>query len=358
MWTKRERNRTRWSRVHVSAPSAVAVLLATLAARVGADPLPPDVFAAPATFSVSVEENRLPGGNVFRDGQVVDTGQAGAPSSVQRLHAIDHSANFSGRSAQIDSGFASAQADQIGNGGVGVTSWLAITPGVSVTSQVVATALWTQTFSNLGSSDTKLSLNLHIPEMEVGLIGVPPNRSGPSDTETATAKVDLAVTINRADGTFEHGGDLSFGMEAIERQNPLGPGVFANFPRVDLFDSGNLLFNPFLTFKDNGDPFVPKFSLDDLSFTQLLGTLHPGDILSYVYTLTVVGTTHGGEQGFLAFIGDPFDLTASGPGLEVTAIAAAVPEPSTWMLSVFGLLLMVAGVRATPASRARPPAAP
>src|SRR6185295_15884523 len=154
----RERDRTRSSRLHASVPSAVAILLATLVARAGADPLPPDVFAAPATFSVSVEENRLPGGNVSKDGQVVDTGQAGAPSSVQRLLTIDHSANFSGRSPQIHAGFASAQADQTGHGGVGVTSWLAITPGVGVTSQVVATALWTQTFSNLGSSDTTLSL--------------------------------------------------------------------------------------------------------------------------------------------------------------------------------------------------------
>ena len=65
---------------------------------VWADPLPPGLFVAPATFSVSVEENLLPGGNVFKDGQVVDTGQPDAPPSVQRLHTTDHSSNFSGRS--------------------------------------------------------------------------------------------------------------------------------------------------------------------------------------------------------------------------------------------------------------------
>ena len=37
-----------------------------------------------------------------------------------------------------------------------------------------------------------------------------------------------------------------------------------------------------------------------------LGTLEPGDTVSYVYQLTAEGTTHGGEQGFVAFLGDPF----------------------------------------------------
>ena len=39
-----------------------------------------------------------------------------------------------------------------------------------------------------------------------------------------------------------------------------------------------------------------------------LGTLQPGDTVSYVYQLTAQGTTHGGEQGYVAFLGDPFGL--------------------------------------------------
>jgi hypothetical protein len=35
-----------------------------------------------ATFSVSVEENLLPGSNVFKDGKVVNTGDAGALPSA------------------------------------------------------------------------------------------------------------------------------------------------------------------------------------------------------------------------------------------------------------------------------------
>ena len=157
------RHRVHASRLQVSLLSAAAILLVTRAATVWADPLPPGLFVAPATFSVSVEENLLPGGNVFRDGDVVDLGQADAPTSVGRLHRTDHSSNFSGRSPQIDQGFASAQADKSGNGGVGATNWLGITPGVDVSSQLAATALWTQTFTNTGTADITLSASLQIP---------------------------------------------------------------------------------------------------------------------------------------------------------------------------------------------------
>jgi len=324
--------------------SAAAIAFSTQPAAVRADPLPPGLFAAPFTFSISVQENLLPGGNVFKDSQVVDTGQPDASTSVALLHRTDHSSNFSGRSKQIDQGFASAQADKSGNGGVGATNWLAITPGADVTSQLSATALWTQTFTNTGTADITLSGAMHIPAMEVGLIGVPPARTGPSSTETALAKVELAVSINRADGTLEHGGDFSFGIQFKEQQFPLGTGpivtTFSNFAVLDPFSTGRLAINPFLTLTDNGDSSVPKATIDNLSFSQLLGTLHPGDILSYVYTLTAEGTTHGAEQGFLAFVGDPFDLVTSGAGIEVTAVTAAVPEPANWMLSLLGLVLV------------------
>ena len=136
MRTATVRHRPHSSGLLASLPSAAVILLATQAAWAG-DP-PAGLFIAPATFSVSVEENLLPGGNVFKDGQVVDTGQPSAVSSVQRLHTTELSSNFSGRSTQIKQGFASAQADDTGNGGVGVTNWLAITPGVGVTSQLAA----------------------------------------------------------------------------------------------------------------------------------------------------------------------------------------------------------------------------
>jgi hypothetical protein len=334
-----------------------------VAAGTWADPLPTGLFVAPATFSISVEENLLPGGLVFRDGEVVDTGQPDASTSVGRLHRTENSTNFSGRSTQIDQGFASAQADNSGNGGAGATNWLGITPGVDVSSQLAATALWTQTFTNTGTGDITLSLNLHIPSMEAGLIGVPPNRTGPSDTESALTQVDLAVVINRADGTLEHGGDFTFGLKVREQQLPLivvGTNpvpLVNNFAVVEPFSTGRLPIDPFRTFTDNGSSSTPKYTIDNLTFVQALGTLHPGDILSYVYTLTAEGTTHGAEQGFLAFVGDPLDLIASGGGFEVSANVAAVPEPASWMLSLLGMLLIAANrLRSGRAARAAVPA--
>jgi hypothetical protein len=132
--------------------------------------------------------------------------------------------------------------------------------------------------------------------MEVCLIGVPPNRSRPSDAETALAQVDLAVAINRVDGTLEHGGGFAFGMKVSEKQFPLGTGpnvtTFSNFAVLDPFSSGRLPLNPFLTLMDNGSAFVPKFPSSPSTTSRscrTLGTLHPGDILSYVYTLTAEG---------------------------------------------------------------------
>ena len=66
---------------------------------------------------------------------------------------------------------------------------------------------------------------------------------------------------------------------------------------------------------------------------------HPGDILSDLYTLTAEART-GAGQGCLAFVGDPFDLAATGGGFELTAVTAAVPEPQSWALSLVGLVLI------------------
>ena len=70
-----------------------------------------------------------------------------------------------------------------------------------------------------------------------------------------------------------------------------------------------------------------------------------------MYTLTAEGTTHGAEQGYLAFHGDPFDFTASGGAFEVTA--AIVPEPATWVLSLAGVILVAVNRWRAVASRQR-----
>jgi hypothetical protein len=252
---------------------------------------------------VPVQKNLLPGGNVFSDGEVVDTGQPDASTSVGHLHRTDHSSNFSGRSTQIDQGFASAQADNSGNGGVGSTNWLGITPGVDVSSQLVATALWTQTFTNTATADITLSLTAHPGHgSRLDRSAAQPYRT--ERHETALTQADLAVTINRADGTLEHGRDFTFGVKVREQQLPLivvGPNpvpLVNNFAVVDPFSSGRLPINPFRTLRNNGSSSAPKYTIDYLSFVQAMGTLHPGDILSYVYALTAEGTTHGAGRAF------------------------------------------------------------
>jgi hypothetical protein len=50
---------------------------------------------------------------------------------------------------------------------------------------------------------------------------------------------------------------------------------------------------------------VAAWKLDPFSTDVDLGLLNTGDTLSYVYTLTAEGTTHGFERGYQAFLGDP-----------------------------------------------------
>lgn len=324
---------------------AAALAALHVAGTACADSIPSSLFVTPPTFSASVHENLLPGGSIFSDSQVVDSGAAGAAPSVDLLHRTDRGVNGSGRSTQISQGFASAQADAHGNGGVGVSDLL-FGPAQQADSvdQLAAEVLWTQTFTDVGASDIALSASLHVPGMEVGLIGVAPNRSAPSATEDARAVVSLQTSINRADGSLVNGRSFTFGLHLHERQLFLAPGHFVNFAELQPIVTGSALgFDPFDHFHDlSVDDSVPRFTIDPLSFDFTLGTMHPGDILSYVYSLTAVGTTLGFEHGHFAFIGDPFDLGASGGGLAVTAreVTAAVPEPATWALILTGFLLL------------------
>src|SRR5262249_53498883 len=85
--------------------------------------------------------------------------------------------------------------------------------------------------------------------------------------------------------------------------------------------------------------FIAECTIDSVSTDVKLGVLHKGDTLSYVYTLTAVGTTHGFEQGYDAFVGDPFGTNPITDNLTVTATLADAdaPEPRTYALLVSGL---------------------
>ena len=76
-----------------------------------------------------------------------------------------------------------------------------------------------------------------------------------------------------------------------------------------------------------------------MTTTVNLGILQPGDTVSYDYQLTAQGTTLGGEQGYMAFLGDPFGLDVTSGNLVLST--TSVPEPASWMLGMIGLVCIV-----------------
>jgi hypothetical protein len=199
-----------------------------------------------------------------------------------------------------------------------------------------------QNFTYKGTVPALISVHLNIPALQVGLIGVPPNRDSISATETAEAQATLATTIIHPDSSTSPGGSFQFGLRAFEQQLVISPGDFANFADFRFLGANNSTVSLFDSFKDNGDPFNPRFSLDSVSTNVKLGTLQPGDKLSYVYQLTAQGTTHGGEQGYVAFLGDPFGQEVISSNLILSTVS--VPEPATWTLSVIGLVCIFAAL--------------
>ena len=49
---------------------------------------------------------------------------------------------------------------------------------------------------------------------------------------------------------------------------------------------------------------------------------------------------NSGEQGYVAFLGDPFGLDVVSGNLVLST--AALPEPATWVLSIIGPVCIVA----------------
>jgi hypothetical protein len=324
-------------------------LMAGQAVRAG------EIIGAPIDLSASVHEGLLPGGTIFEDTHSV-TGAFTAPKqSAEYLYLASKGENLSGRSTKIQGAFASALAESDGNGGVGVTAWIGGSPSntnPAAIGQLVSQATWKQDFTYNGTFPASISVQLHIPALQVGLIGVPPDRDSVSATETAEAKATLEATIIHPDSGMSPGASFEFGLRTFEQQLVLRPGVFENFADVGFLGASNSTVSLFDSFKDNGDRFNPRFSLNSVSTNVNLGTLQPGDTVSYVYQLTAQGTTHGAEQGYVAFLGDPFGLEVTPGNLILsTSSATSVPEPATWMLSVIGLVCIVVvlgGRRAVP----------
>ena len=310
-----------------------------------------EIVGAPIDLSAFVHEGLLPGPTIFEDTHSVTGAFTTPKESAEYLYLASKGENLSGRSTAIDGAFSSALAEFDGNGGVGVTSWIGGSPSTSnpaAVEQLAAQATWDQSFTYNGTVPATISLRLKIPAIEVGLIGVPPDVESPTATETAEAIATLAAIVTHPDSTISPGTSFEFGLRTFERQLTLGPGVFENFADVGFIGASPSTVPLFDSFKDNGDQFNPRFSLDSVSVNLKLGTLEPGDTVSYVYRLTADGTTHGSEQGFMAFLGDPFGGdVVTGNLLMSISPEVVVPEPATWMLVVigFGFVIGFAGLR-------------
>jgi hypothetical protein len=308
-----------------------------------------EIVGAPIDLSARVHETVLPGGTIFDDTHSVTGAFTTPKQSAEYLYLASQGENLSGRSTNIDRAFASALAESDGNGGVGVTAWIGANPSHSnpaAIGQLVSQATWQQSFTYNGTIPVPISLHLNIPALQVGLIGVPPRRDEASVTETAEAKATLTATIIHPDLTTSPGASFEFGMRAFETQLPSGPGPlfnFADYEFIGVNDRTKHLFEDAFIIKFI-DPFDPRFDMKPVSTDVGLGTLQPGDTVSYVYQLTAQGTTNGGEQGYVAFLGDPFGLDVTSGNLVLstgTPSATPAPAPATWMLSVIGLVCVV-----------------
>ncbi|HEV8414898.1 MAG TPA: hypothetical protein VGQ49_14990 [Bryobacteraceae bacterium] len=181
-----------------------------------------DSLVGTVDLSANVRESLLPGGTVFHDAKPLFDTTPDPKQSAELLHLSATGVNGSGRSTNISSAFASSLAESDGNGGVGVSQLIFGSPGGSGQGvrQLVAQSLWTDTFLYNGPI-AQLRLNLHIPALQVGLIGVPPRRSGPSATETAEASARVDAVVTHPDGSGEKT-VFEFGLREFERQIPSG----------------------------------------------------------------------------------------------------------------------------------------
>src|SRR5262245_2908363 len=157
-----------------------AVLAACLAlALVAGQAAGGEIVGAPIDLSAFVHEALLPGGTIFEDTRSVTGAFTTPKQSAEYLYLASKGDNLSGRSTNIDRAFASSLAESDGNGGVGVTSFIGGSPSntnAAAVGQLVARATWAQNFTYNGTIPASISVHLQIPAIQVGLIGVPPNR--------------------------------------------------------------------------------------------------------------------------------------------------------------------------------------
>jgi len=315
----------------IALAALIAALISMFSSRTYADDVP-----TPVDLSANVIESTVPGGTVFHDSKPLFGVTVDPLQSAELLHLSDTGVNASGRSANISGAFASSLAESDGNGGVGVSQLIfgpAGDAGQDAIRKLVAQSLWTHTFLYNGPDAHDL-LHLNIPTLQVGLLEVPPRRTGTSASETAEADARVDTVITHSDGSMTQG-LFEFGLREFEKQIPSGKDLLNLADKQVLEHPNPLDFNTRLTF--NGDDFNPSYRLDPVSLDLDLGVITAGDTMSWVYTLTAEGTTLGFERGYFAFVGDPFGGDVISGNLKETIVSSATPEASTFSLILLGL---------------------
>jgi len=299
------------------------------------------VVGSPIDLSANVSESILPGATVFQDSSPLFGTLPDPKQSAELLHISPVGVNGSTHS-NLNGAFASSLAESNGIGGVGASQLLFGPPGGSglTVRQLVAQSLWTQTFVYNGTPTVDIKLHLQIPELQVELFGIPPNRTNPSATATAQAVARVDTVITHSDGTFSKGGSFEFGLKEFETQIPGSSSGLLNFADMEIIGNDGPLFASLHEDFDFGQSRV-RWRIDPVSTDVDLGLLTTGDTLAYIYTLTAEGTTRGFERGYDAFLGDPFGANVVANNLAVTVSLATsageTPETSTWSLMLLGL---------------------
>lgn len=324
--------------------NALAALIAALVVSVlSSASLYADQILIPVDLSANIIESVVPGSTVFHDSKPLLGTTADPLRSAELLHLSDIGVNASGRSTNISGAFASSLAESDGNGGAGVSQLVFGNPGgpdADTVRKLFAQSLWTHTFVYNGPAAHDF-LHLDIPTIQVGLLGVPPRRTGLSTTETAEARAEVDAVITHPDGTQVQG-IFQYGLREFEMQVPSGKDLLNLADKRILEHPNPLQFTPVLRF--NGDDFNPSYTLNPVALDLDLGVIQPGDTMSWVYTLTAEGTTQGFERGYYAFVGDPFGGEAVTGNLRETISSASTdaPEANTSaliLLGVAGLLM-------------------
>jgi len=262
-----------------------------------------------------------------------------APKSVANNVEVLLRANgipFPNLPNSVGSAFASAAGNNDGSFGVGVNGFFF--PNSLPPNALLATATLSQTITNNSAINVSLFADVSIPAPIIALFGVGdsfPSGADPRRDVQASVNATFLTKITHPDGRVVEATALDYGIFLF--REPVS-GVLGAI--------------------DADGALLPRFEEPDGSFGFQLPNLHegslklaefaPGDVLELTLEYSASASTGFGETGVFAAIGDPFNLSAGGGGLDLLLVATTpIPEPATWMLFATGLLALRLATRAS-----------